>query len=172
MNIYEKLTAIQVKLKAPKGQENKFGGYKYRSCEDILESVKPLLSENKVTMFITDKIELIGDRFYIKATVTLINMETPEEQIQTTAYAREEAVKKGMDSSQLTGATSSYARKYALNAIFAIDDTKDSDDDRGQKHFCEKCGKQITRDIAVKSWKICKHKLCKDCQSTVEGSAN
>lgn len=163
MNIYEKLTAIQVNLKAPKSQENKFGGYKYRSCEDILEALKPKLEENKVSMFITDSIEQVGNRIYIKATITLVNIEKPDEIITTTAFAREEESKKGMDSSQLTGATSSYARKYALNGLFAIDDTKDADDDKGQKYYCEKCNTQISRDVAVDSWKKTKHKLCPKC---------
>lgn len=173
MNIYEKLTAIQVKLKAPKGQESKFGGYKYRSCEDILESLKPILEEFKATMFITDTVELIGTRFYIKATATLINMETPEEKIQSTAYAREEESKKGMDSSQLTGATSSYARKYALNALFAIDDTKDADDDKGEKHYCEKCNVEIPVEVARESYKYFnRHKYCTRCQGQIKAQMN
>ena len=120
----EKLQRIQSKLKAPKNQENKFGGYKYRSCEDILEAVKPLLEQEGLTMTIQDNIELIGDRYYIKATVKLFDKTNT---VEVTAYAREEENKKGMDSMQLTGATSSYARKYALNGLFLIDDTKDSD---------------------------------------------
>lgn len=163
MNIYEKLTSIQVNLKAPKCQENKFGGYKYRSCEDILEALKPKLQENKVTMFITDSIEQVGNRVYIKATITLVNIEKPEETIVTTAFAREEESKKGMDNSQLTGASSSYARKYALNAMFAIDDTKDPDNDKAQTYYCEKCNIQISRDMAVTSWKKAKRKLCSQC---------
>ena len=126
MGIYEKLLNIQTTLKAPKGQFNKFGNYKYRNCEDILESLKPLLFDNKVVVLINDDIVAVNDRIYIKTTVTLKDTES-EEKIETTAFAREEETKKGMDSSQITGSASSYARKYALNAMFAIDDTKDSD---------------------------------------------
>ena len=127
MNIYGKLTALQNKLKAPKGQYNSFGKYAYRNAEDILESVKPLLAEFGLAMFISDSIEVYDTRTYVKATVTLVNSDKPDEIITNCAYAREEEEKKGMDGSQITGASSSYARKYAMNAMFAIDDTKDSD---------------------------------------------
>ena len=127
MNINEKLLKIQIELKAPKGQYNSFGKYKYRSCEDILEAVKPLLQENKCTLTIKDDMEQIGDRYYIKATAILADTEADNTIITNTAYAREEESKKGMDASQITGASSSYARKYALNGLFNIDDTKDSD---------------------------------------------
>lgn len=127
MNIYEKLMNVQTELKAPKGQYNSFGKYKYRSCEDILESLKPVLSKFKLAIMISDDVVEVNGRNYIKATVTLINIEKADEQIQVTALAREEETKKGMDGSQITGASSSYARKYALNGLFAIDDTKDSD---------------------------------------------
>ena len=126
MNVYEKLIAIQSELKAPKSQYNSFGKYAYRNCEDILEALKPLLKEHKSTIYISDEIVTVLERFYIKATVTFIDAETGEK-ITNTAYAREEESKKGMDGSQVTGASSSYARKYALNGMFAIDDTKDSD---------------------------------------------
>ncbi len=126
MRINRVLLNIQTKLKAPKSQFNKFGKYYYRNCEDILEAVKPLLAEEGCTLYIKDEIVNINDRYYIKATVTLVDIETGQS-IYTTAYAREEEVKKGMDSSQITGASSSYARKYALNGLFCIDDTKDSD---------------------------------------------
>ena len=126
MNVYEKLIAIQSELKAPKSQYNNFGKYAYRNCEDILESLKPLLKEHKSTIYIADEIVTVLERFYVKATVTFIDAETGES-ITNTAYAREEESKKGMDGSQVTGASSSYARKYALNGMFAIDDTKDSD---------------------------------------------
>lgn len=126
MNINEKLLNIQTELKAPKGQENAFGHYKYRSCEDILEAVKPLLKQNKVTLQLTDKIEFLGDRYYIKATAILKDTEE-ETKIENSAYARESETKKGMDDSQITGTASSYARKYALNGLFCIDDTKDAD---------------------------------------------
>lgn len=127
MNIYEKLLNVQTELKAPKGQFNAFGKYKYRSCEDILEALKPVLNKYKLTFFINDEIVEVNNRNYVKATITIINIEKPDEQIQTSALAREEEIKKGMDGSQITGASSSYARKYALNGLFAIDDTKDSD---------------------------------------------
>ena len=127
MNIYEKLLNVQTELKAPKGQFNAFGKYKYRSCEDILEALKPVLNKYKLTFFINDEIIEVNNRNYVKATITIINIEKPDEQIQTSALAREEETKKGMDGSQITGASSSYARKYALNGMFMIDDTKDSD---------------------------------------------
>lgn len=130
MTIYEKLAKIQSTLKAPKGQYNAFGKYKYRNCEDILEAVKPLLAEVKAVVIIGDELELIGSRFYVKATARFIDCET-DAQITNTAYAREEDTKKGMDGSQITGASSSYARKYALNGLFCIDDTKDSDTTNG-----------------------------------------
>jgi len=120
----EKLIRVQADLKAPKGQLNKFGNYRYRSCEDIIEAVKPLLAREGLLMMISDEIVQTGERYYIKATVTVGCGETF---VETTAYAREAADKKGMDEAQITGAASSYARKYALNGMFAIDDTKDSD---------------------------------------------
>ena len=126
MSIYEKLSNVQQKLKAPKNQYNKFGGYHYRNAEDILKAVKPILANEGLTMTITDELTMIGDRYYIKATVTVIDGEEGDTHT-VHGYAREEENKKGMDSMQLTGATSSYARKYALNGMFAIDDTKDSD---------------------------------------------
>ena len=126
MSIYAKLIKVQNDLKAPKNQYNSFGKYSYRNCEDICESVKPLLLANGLAMFISDNIELIGDRYYIKAIVTVVDTETGET-LTNSALAREEENKKGMDSSQVTGSTSSYARKYALNGMFLIDDTKDSD---------------------------------------------
>lgn len=124
MKFIEKIVAIQSELKAPKGQYNSFGKYNYRSCEDILEGVKPLLAKHVLVLTIQDSIDLIGDRFYVKATATITD---GKEQLSTSAYARESLDKKGMDASQVTGATSSYARKYALNGLLAIDDTKDAD---------------------------------------------
>ena len=128
MNIYESLINIQKKLKAPKNQYNSYGGFDYRSCEDIFEAVKPLLTENKLSLVMSDEIVLIGDRYYVKATATLTN---GEQEIQNIAYAREDFAKKGMDGSQITGASSSYARKYALNGLFLIDDVKDNDNGKG-----------------------------------------
>ena len=119
-----KLIEVQAKLKAPKNQTNKFGGYNYRSCEDIVEGVKPLLKEQGLVLTITDTIVQVGERYYIKATATVTD---GDNNISVEGWAREEENKKGMDSMQLSGATSSYARKYALNGLFAIDDTKDSD---------------------------------------------
>lgn len=126
MGLNEKLMLIQSELKAPKSQTNAFGKYKYRNCEDILEAVKPLLLKYKCALTISDTLEQIGERYYIKANVTLFDTES-EIVITNTSYAREEENKKGMDGSQVTGASSSYARKYALNGLFAIDDTADSD---------------------------------------------
>ncbi len=126
MSVYEKLANVQSALKAPKGQYNSFGKYKYRSCEDIVESVKPLLKSNGLLLTLSDEIVLIGDRFYVKATAEVIDTKDGSK-ITVSALAREEESKKGMDASQVTGASSSYARKYALNGMFAIDDTKDSD---------------------------------------------
>lgn len=121
----KELIAIQSELKAPKSQFNKFGGYKYRKAEDILEAVKPLLNKQKCTLTITDDIVMVGNRIYVKATATIKNEKGECE--ATTGWAREEETKKGMDGSQITGASSSYARKYALNGLFAIDDNADSD---------------------------------------------
>ena len=121
----KELIAIQSELKAPKSQFNKFGGYKYRKAEDILEAVKPLLAKQKCTLTITDDVVLIGNRIYVKATATIKNENGECE--TTNGWAREEETKKGMDGSQITGASSSYARKYALNGLFAIDDNADSD---------------------------------------------
>ena len=121
----KELISIQSTLNAPKGQYNSFGKYKYRSCEDILGAVKPLLNQHGCTLTISDDVVMVGARIYIKATATITNSAGEKE--VTTAFAREEEQKKGMDSSQVTGAASSYARKYALNGLFAIDDTKDAD---------------------------------------------
>ena len=132
MGVNEKLLDIQQKLKAPKGQFNSFGKYKYRSLEDIWEAVKPLLADNKCTLICTDEIVNLGDRFYVKATAVLTDVETGES-VSNVGNARESFDKKGMDDSQITGTASSYARKYALNGLFAIDDTKDADTDEYRK---------------------------------------
>ena len=137
----QKLINIQKKLKAPKGNYNSFGKYKYRSCEDILEAVKPLLAEEGCVLTLTDEVVLIGERYYIKALATISDGENV---VSIAAYAREDETKKGMDGSQITGTASSYARKYALNGLFLIDDTKDADTDefanttRGAKDTKEK----------------------------------
>lgn len=192
MNIYEKLTQIQNELKAPKNQFNAFGNYNYRSCEDILEAVKPLLLKHKLTQIIDDDVKEINGRFYIKATITLFNSEKVEEAIIVSALAREEENKKGMDSSQLTGSTSSYARKYALAGLYALDDTKDSDglNTHGKEHSkadtsrkqaittsnkkvasnnqtafkCSECGVGINQAVKTFSEKKYGKPLCMDCQ--------
>ena len=128
----KELISIQSELKAPKSQYNKFGGYKYRKAEDILEAVKPLLAKEKCTLIITYDVVLIGNRIYVKATATIKNEKGECE--TTTGWAREEETKKGMDGSQITGASSSYARKYALNGLFAIDDNADSDTTNDGQH--------------------------------------
>lgn len=122
--LQQKLIEIQSELKAPKSQFNKFGGYNYRNCEDILEAVKPLCAKHEIVPLLSDEIVMIGDRFYIKATAKVTY---GKDEIATTAFARESNDKKGMDESQITGSASSYARKYALNGLFCIDDTKDAD---------------------------------------------
>ena len=126
LNLYQKLCLVQSELKAPKSQYNSFGKYYYRNCEDILEALKPHLRDKGLVVAISDELVEISGRFYVKATVRVIDVIT-KEFIENSAYAREEEVKKGCDGSQITGASSSYARKYALNGMFLIDDTKDSD---------------------------------------------
>lgn len=126
MSVWTKLAAIQTALKAPKSQKSKSIGYRYRSCEDILEAVKPLLAEHGAVIQLSDALELVGQRYYIKATASLIDTETGES-TSVTAWAREAESRKGMDDSQITGSSSSYARKYALNGLLAIDDTRDAD---------------------------------------------
>lgn len=128
----KELISIQSELKAPKTQYNKFGGYKYRKAEDILEAVKPLLAKQKCTLIITDDIVMVGSRIYVKATATIKNEKGEYE--TSTGWAREEETKKGMDGSQITGASSSYARKYALNGLLAIDDNADSDTTNDGQH--------------------------------------
>ena len=173
MNLYEGLGVIQAKLKAPKSQTNSFGGYKYRSCEDILEAVKPILRETGLVLTLTDRMVECGGRVYVEATAALYgNDETAP--IYVTAYAREEESKKGMDSSQVTGAASSYARKYALNGLFCIDDTKDSDatnDGDDPKPYdlksfdvCAVCGKPINDRERDYSMKYYKRPLCRQHQ--------
>ena len=131
-NILQKLLDIQTELKAPKGQYNSFAKYHYRSAEDILEAVKPLCLKHNAVLVVTDELRNVGDRYYVKATGTLYDIDS-DSHISASANAREEADKKGMDGSQITGAASSYARKYALNGLFCIDDTKDADTDEHAK---------------------------------------
>lgn len=141
MTIYEKLLNIQTELKAPKSQKNDFGNYNYRSCEDILEAVKPFLKKEKCVLVINDEVQKIENRYYLKAVVNLIDVENGES-ITASAFAREEETKKKMDGSQITGASSSYARKYALNGLFAIDDTKDSDATNHDNNKANNCSQQ------------------------------
>lgn len=123
-----KVSEAQIRLKAPKNQRNSFGNYNYRSCEDILEAVKPILNDLGLVLNLSDSIELVGERYYVKATATLYDTES-DSTLTSTAYAREPEDKKGTDASQVTGASSSYARKYALNGLLNCDDTKDADTD-------------------------------------------
>ena len=136
MNIQAKLLAIQTELKAPKGQYNKFGKYNYRSAEDIIEAVKPICKKYNTVLLIGDEIELIGDRYYVKATAILTDVESGA-MVQTQAFAREEQSRSGMSADQLTGACSSYARKYCLNGLLMIDDSKDSDTDENHEIVSE-----------------------------------
>lgn len=162
MTIYESLAKVQQALKAPKDQRNSFGNYNYRSCEGILEAVKPLLAKNDLALILTDEMVQVGDRIYVKATAKVMKT-TGDEFVSVSAFAREEENKKGMDSSQVTGAASSYARKYALNGLFCIDDNRDSDatnthgkDESAKEEKpadpifkCEKCGKPLTTYIGA-----------------------
>ena len=141
MTIHEKMMKIQTTLKAPKNKWNDYGKYNYRNAEGILEAVKPLLEEQKLAMYITDDVIAVGDRVYVKATVKVQDIET-EASVVTTALAREALNKKGMDDSQITGTASAYARKYALNGIFLVDDTKDADTDENQKERTARANKQ------------------------------
>lgn len=141
MKIHEKMMKIQTTLKAPKNLFNSFGNYKYRNAEGILEAVKPLLAENKLSMYISDDVQAVNDRVYVKATVSIFDIETGES-VMATASAREALNKKGMDDSQITGTASSYARKYALNGIFLLDDTKDADTEENQKERTARANKQ------------------------------
>lgn len=139
VELLKKLSQVQIELKAPKGQYNSFGKYAYRSCEDILEAVKPLLHKNGLVLTVGDEVECINNRYYIRATAIVYDIESGE-CTKCAAYARESEVKKGMDDSQVTGTASSYARKYALNGLFNIDDTKDADTPEFNK--CGESGKQ------------------------------
>uniref|UniRef100_A0AAU8B7Q8 ErF superfamily protein n=1 Tax=Dulem virus 33 TaxID=3145751 RepID=A0AAU8B7Q8_9CAUD len=155
MSVYEKLLSVQTGFRAPKSQYNQFGKYKYRSAEDILEAVKPVCKSNKSVIYLSDKVVFVEGRHYIEATAFFVDLETGES-VSVTANAREDESKKGMDGAQLSGATSSYARKYALNGLLDVDDCKDSDEMDGVeaktaelKHvdtipLCEQCGKAIT----------------------------
>ena len=178
MNVWEKLSKVQTELKAPKNQFNGFGKYKYRNCEDILEALKPVLAKNKLTILVSDMVENVNGRFYIKAVLTLVDVETGES-TTTQAYAREEENKKGMDSSQLTGSTSSYARKYALNGMFLIDDTKDADatnnhgnDQKNENKDTNKSDKQQqkkeTKKITIETYLEAIRKYEKEYQTEIK----
>ena len=143
-----KLSAIQTKIKAPKNLYNSFGKFNYRNAESILEATKPFLSSLGLYLTINDSIELIGDRFYVKATAHLEDVDS-NEYIEVSAYARETDEKKGMDGSQVTGATSSYARKYALNGLFLLDDTKDADTDE----YAKATGKEPAKEVSEAEFK-------------------
>ena len=148
--LQQKLIEIQSELKAPKSQYNKFGGYNYRNCEDILEAVKPLCAKHEIVPLLSDEIVMIGDRFYIKATAKVTD---GKDEIATTAFARESKDKKGMDESQITGSASSYARKYALKGLFCIDDTKDADFmDNSQSSKQQQPKTQPTKETHVKGY--------------------
>lgn len=166
-NIYSRLQAVQMELKAPKDQYNDFGKYSYRSCEDILEVVKPLCQKQGLLLSLTDEIVEMGGRNYIKSIARVIEMETGKD-FFTVAFAREDETKKGMDGSQISGCASSYARKYALNGLFCIDDTKDADtlDNRSEVQLatqkqqnelevlCQKTGSDLTKVLA---WVHCQN---------------
>lgn len=138
MTIYEKLSAVQQELKAPKNRRNTFGKYNYRSCEDILEAVKPILAKHEATILITDDISEVGGKVYIQATVRFVDLRVNGDMITVNAFARESVDKKGMDDAQITGTSSSYARKYALNGLFLIDDVKDPDSDEYKEETDQK----------------------------------
>ena len=150
--IYAALMAVQAELKAPKNQHNSFGKYDYRSAEDIIEAVKPLLKKNGLFLTMSDDIVQIGDRYYVRATVSVTDIVTGES-VAASALAREAAQKKGMDESQVTGTASSYARKYALNGLFAIDDTKDADTDQYKQQTREPAKASQNEDMMAKAKK-------------------
>lgn len=145
MLIEEKLARIQLEMKVPKNLYNKFGNYNYRNAETILEAAKPICTKYHCTLVVGDNIELIGDRFYVKAIATLIDWGRVTDRVQVTAFAREQDSKKGMDEAQITGACSSYARKYALNGLFNLDDNKDPDTD---ENHMQSEGKQDNESMA------------------------
>lgn len=151
MNIYEKLSAVQQELKAPKDKKNTFGGYNYRSAEGILEAVKPVLKKYKAAVLLSDEITATGNRIYVKATAEFLDQESINDSVHVTAYAREAEQKKGMDESQITGTASSYARKYALNGLLLIDDNKDADTDEYQKQSMSKSDliQKLAKDAGV-----------------------
>ena len=181
MTVYEQLAKVQQALKAPKNQRNNFGNYNYRSCEDILEAVKPLLIANDLALTISDEMVEVGGRIYVRATAILYQT-VGDGRVFVSAYAREEETKKGMDAAQITGSASSYARKYALNGLFCIDDTKDPDsinthgrEEKKKSPVCDECGKTITdwvkkdgsvmsaEEFATNSFSKYGRVMCYDC---------
>ena len=142
----KKLIDMQAELKAPKGRTNSFGGYKYRSCEDILEAVKPILKKYDCSLSLSDELKNIGDRYYIEAIAELVDNDN-NERVTVTAFARETETKKGQDESQITGTASSYARKYALNGLFLIDDTKDADTDEYRAENTNRAHKTTAKEV-------------------------
>lgn len=162
MGIYEKLSAIQQELKAPKGQYNSFGKYKYRSCEDILEAVKPICAKHKTALVLLDDIREVSGRFYVVAQAQLHDCES-DNAVTATAFAREPDEKKGMDDSQITGTASSYARKYALNGLFCIDDTKDADTDEYKHQQDKKPSKEEMDAFNAQYKRDVEKNTCKDC---------
>lgn len=166
LGIYEKLSAIQQELKAPKGQFNSFGKYKYRSCEDILEAVKPICAKHKTALVLLDSITEVNGRFYVTAQAQLHDCES-DNAVTATAYAREPGKKTGMDESQITGTASSYARKYALNGLFCIDDTKDADtDEYKQQEKKEKPSKEKMQSFN-QAYKEQFDYTCQDCKQPI-----
>lgn len=166
LGIYEKLSAIQQELKAPKGQFNSFGKYKYRSCEDILEAVKPICAKHKTALVLLDSITEVNGRFYVTAQAQLHDCES-DNAVTATAYAREPEKKPGMDESQITGTASSYARKYALNGLFCIDDTKDADtDEYKQQEKKEKPSKEKMQSFN-QAYKEQFDYTCQDCKQPI-----
>lgn len=162
MKIQEQLSAIQASLKAPKSRKNNFGGYSYRSAEDILEAAKPICRENGCTLTVSDDVVQVGDRYYIKATATITNGDG--ETLFTQAFAREDESKKGMDGSQITGTASSYARKYALNGLFCIDDTKDADTEENaierESRAAERDEKKGSQKAQAEAEKLAARAMC------------
>lgn len=166
-----RVARLQAELKAPKGQYNSFGKYKYRSCEDILEAAKPLSHKYNMILTVSDEMQYMGDRHYIKATATLWDTESSDS-ISSTAFAREPSVKKGMDDSQITGAASSYARKYALNGLLCIDDTKDADTEESRNEAAARAASQSSAtQSVVREIKGMPELICVDCGSILATTA-
>lgn len=166
LGIYEKLSAIQQELKAPKGQFNRFGKYKYRSCEDILEAVKPICAKHKTALVLLDSITEVNGRFYVTAQAQLHDCES-DNAVTAMAYAREPEKKAGMDESQITGTASSYARKYALNGLFCIDDTKDADTDEYKQQDKKEKPSKDEMESFNQAYKEQFDYTCQDCKQPI-----